>query len=431
MCRTLRTAFCASGLLSVVALLLAAMHLSAAEPAVAAPFYLHSGERVLFLGDSNTQNGGYIHYLDAFLFTRFPDQMFELINLGLASETVCGLSEPDHPFPRPNVLDRLDSALAKIHPDVVVACYGINDGIYYPFSQERFEKFQAGMRKLIERVKASGARLTLLTPWMFDVQPVEKVALPDGAEKYSWVKPYKDYDKVLDRYSDWLLSLRSKDLQVIDVHRAEQEYLATARKLDPKYQMSADGVHVDASGHWIVAQTLLEAWHAPETPIDIAALYQVHPIGTEHRMIRSTWNTSVAPPIDTKCPAHLAEIERTFDRLNYRCLRVTGLSQGAYALFDGEQHLGNASAAELAAGVNLLRFSKCSMTARSHDMLDLVVERSKLLGLAWLHEVGFKRPGTPEGRPLAEAKEKAKELDVKIRKLCKPIDLNLRLEPAK
>ena len=93
----------------------------AAEPTAqgsdnAEPFYLHCGERVLFLGDSNTMNGGYIHYLDAFLYTRFPDKRFELINLGLASETASGLSEPDHPFPRPDVLDRLDRRWPRFIP---------------------------------------------------------------------------------------------------------------------------------------------------------------------------------------------------------------------------------------------------------------------------------------------------------------------------
>src|SRR5207237_689024 len=98
----------------------------------AEPFALRDGQRVLFLGDSNTFTGQFIAYLDAYLFTRFPGQKFELINLGLPSETVSGLSEPDHPYPRPNVHDRLERALAEAKPEVVFACYGMNDGIYYP-----------------------------------------------------------------------------------------------------------------------------------------------------------------------------------------------------------------------------------------------------------------------------------------------------------
>lgn len=123
------------------------------------PFFLRDGQRVVFLGDSNTFAGHYISMIDGYLFTRFPDKKFELINLGLPSETVSGLSEPDHPYPRPGVHDRLERVLAKSKPDVVVACYGMNDGIYYPFSEERLKKYQQGIEMLINKVTRSGGRL--------------------------------------------------------------------------------------------------------------------------------------------------------------------------------------------------------------------------------------------------------------------------------
>src|SRR5581483_11418041 len=131
-------------------------------------FFLRDGQRVLFLGDSNTFAGRFIVHLDAYLYTRFPEQKFELINLGLPSETISGLSEPDHPYPRPDVHERLDRALTKIKPDVVVACYGMNDGIYYPFAEERFRKYQEGMRRLIACCEKAGAKVMLMTPAPFD-----------------------------------------------------------------------------------------------------------------------------------------------------------------------------------------------------------------------------------------------------------------------
>src|ERR1700730_16952615 len=76
----------------------------------AAEVWLRDGERVVFLGDSLTNSGKYIDYTDPYLVTRFPERTFELINLGLSSETISGLSEPDHPFPRPNVHEPLERA---------------------------------------------------------------------------------------------------------------------------------------------------------------------------------------------------------------------------------------------------------------------------------------------------------------------------------
>ena len=103
-------------------------------------------KRVVFLGDSNTFAGTFVAQLDCYLAFRFPERNVELLNLGLPSETVSGLSEADHPYPRPNVHDRLAKVLEKTKPDLVVAGYGMNDGIYAPFADERFEKYREGYK---------------------------------------------------------------------------------------------------------------------------------------------------------------------------------------------------------------------------------------------------------------------------------------------
>ena len=102
-----------------------------------------------------------------------------MVGIGLSSETCSGLSEPDHPFPRPDVHERLDRALAKVRPDVVVACYGMNDGIYYPFGEDRFKAYQNGVNRLIEKVHATGAKLILLAPPPFDPVPPSAGCVPD------------------------------------------------------------------------------------------------------------------------------------------------------------------------------------------------------------------------------------------------------------
>jgi hypothetical protein len=107
------------GVATLFAMLLASVAPAGGRPEAAR--FPPDARRILFLGDSITYAGGYVEYLDAFVTTRFPDQEHEFINLGLPSEGVTGLSEPDHPFPRPNVHERLDRALAKIRPDFVVA----------------------------------------------------------------------------------------------------------------------------------------------------------------------------------------------------------------------------------------------------------------------------------------------------------------------
>src|SRR5262245_52883406 len=92
---------------------------------------LQKAHRVVFLGDSITYAGQYIEYIDAYWVTRFPDRRAEFLNLGLPSETVSGLSEEGHAggqFPRPELRERLARVLKETKPEIVIACYGMNDG---------------------------------------------------------------------------------------------------------------------------------------------------------------------------------------------------------------------------------------------------------------------------------------------------------------
>ncbi len=211
------------------------------------------GERIVFLGDSNTFAGGYVRAIELFLAVRRPEERYDILNLGLPSETVSGLSEPDHPYPRPCVVERLDRVLERTKPSVVVACYGMNDGIYYPFSEERFKRYREGINELIKRCSLAKARVILLTPPPFDARPVAKVALFEGAPKYSWMQPFKGYDETLKRYSEWLVKLKLPGVRVIDVHYALLKELA--RQKDRVF--AGDGVHMDAAGHEVMAAAVL------------------------------------------------------------------------------------------------------------------------------------------------------------------------------
>ena len=235
----------------------------------AEPHFALKAKRIVFLGDSITHAGHYVADIETQLRLRKPDHVPELLNLGMPSETCSGLSEPDHPFPRPDVHERLQRALDKAKPDVVVACYGMNDGIYYPFSEERFAEYQRGIREISAKVKATGAKLILVTPPPFDPQPLrgkKGKLLPDGAEKYAWFAIYENYDDVIAKYADWVKEQSDLADDIIDVHSPLAAFLKEKRESDPKYQFAHDGVHMNAAGHEVMARAILKAlgisdWH--------------------------------------------------------------------------------------------------------------------------------------------------------------------------
>ena len=113
-------------------------------------------ERVLFLGDSITQAGDYVSFIEYYLNKNQPEESFDLISIGLSSETASGLSEKAHPFPRPCIHERIQRALDQIKPSLVFACYGMNDGIYAPQSEDRFDAYKKGILSLQDKIEASG-----------------------------------------------------------------------------------------------------------------------------------------------------------------------------------------------------------------------------------------------------------------------------------
>jgi len=123
---------------------------------------------ILFLGDGITEQGMYISYFEAYITEHFPNMGLKIVNCGKSSETASGLSEPDHPRPRPCIHERLDEVLEISNPDITFICYGMNDGIYYPFLEDHFEAYKQGMIKLINKVKSIGSKIVLITPPPFD-----------------------------------------------------------------------------------------------------------------------------------------------------------------------------------------------------------------------------------------------------------------------
>ncbi|MFT6178632.1 MAG: lysophospholipase L1-like esterase [Akkermansiaceae bacterium] len=229
-----------------------------------------AANRILFLGDSITNARHFVTDLQAAL--HLQGHTPEVMALGLSSEGVTGLTEPGHPFPRPDITERLDRALAKTKPDLVIACYGMNDGIYHPFSDDRFHAYQKGIQSLIEKVKASGAKLILLTPPPFDAKApgAAKNIVGPEAPVFSWRTVYQDYDRdVIARYAKYILTLKPQVTYVIDIH--------TPITQQPPGTLTEDGIHPTPQGHRIIAGAIYKTLFndpLPQLPADLVSFYK-------------------------------------------------------------------------------------------------------------------------------------------------------------
>ncbi|WP_304238560.1 SGNH/GDSL hydrolase family protein [Jiulongibacter sediminis] len=198
---------------------------------------------VLVLGNSITYAGTYLAQTETYLRLTNPVRNLAFLNLGLPSETVSGLSEPNHAggkFPRPDLFERLDRVLMELKPKLILACYGMNDGIYQPFNEDRFKLFKNGVLRLNEKAEATGSDIIWLTPPIYDERKGEA------------------YANVLDIYSDWLLTKKYTDnWKVIDIHWPMKKSLEDHRSIDPDFAFAEDGIHPNALGHWEMAKPII------------------------------------------------------------------------------------------------------------------------------------------------------------------------------
>lgn len=276
-----RPALCLTLILAIARLV------AAAEPTSLFPAKVR---RVVFLGDSITYAGQYVEDIAAYQRTRFPDAPVDIINVGLPSETASGLSEPGHAggkFPRPDLHERLARVLAKTKPDLVFACYGMNDGIYMPLDEARLQAYRDGINWLHAQVEQSGAVIIHVTPPVFD-------EVKGG---------HAGYDTVLAVYADWLMSQRTNGWDVVDLHTPMRTYLNHRRAWDPAYSLAKDGVHPGEFGHWLMAQAILDHLGVLEASSagSIGLLLAPWPRGREilnqeqanQRMWKDAWLTAI------------------------------------------------------------------------------------------------------------------------------------------
>ncbi len=237
--------------------------------------------RVAFLGDSIMYGGRWPTLVESALRAtpNFADA--NIVNFGLSSETVSGLSEPGHAggkFARPCLHERLDRILTAFRPTHVLACYGMNDGIYLPLDDKRQQAFQDGMRKLKIAVEKSGASFVAISAPLYSADQSEKDPM--------------NYDAVLDAQATWLTS--QKDWQVIDIRPDLRAAIAKAKKANPAFVYAQDKVHPGAEGHDFIAASvtrqLWRLWKLPDQPV-MASGSSLDLLSQRNALLKHAWLT--------------------------------------------------------------------------------------------------------------------------------------------
>jgi hypothetical protein len=139
------------------------------------------------------------------------------------------------------------------------------------------------------------------------------------------------------------------------------------------------------------------------------------------------WKCRVPLAKDSGWDAESLAREHFTDRYDIYQLQLTGLPEGTYELFEGDKSIVKFKAEEAQKGLDLLSASALPTNEHAVQVIKLIQQRQRLQTDAWLNETGHKRPGMAKGLPVAEADQKAAELNAQIQKLVQPVVLKFRV----
>jgi len=209
---------------------------SVAHAADPAPVQLAKGDKIVFFGDSITAGGGgpdgYLTVIKKALDEKHKDLGIEIINAGISGHKV------------PNLQHRLDRDVLGRKPNIVVIYIGIND-VWHSGNGHGTPApaYEAGLKDLITRIKAAGAKVVLCTPSVIGEKK-------DGGNHF---------DKMLDQYSDISRKVAAEnEVPVVDLRKAFVEWLqANNPNNADKGLLTGDTVHLNKAGNALVAEKML------------------------------------------------------------------------------------------------------------------------------------------------------------------------------
>jgi lysophospholipase L1-like esterase len=403
--------------------------------ALAADFPIHDGDRVVFLGDSITEQRLYTTYIEAYTLARYPTWKLTFRNVGWGGDT-SWLRQRAHPdestlfaaaeAPQQAIVEDavkrgLERDVLPLRPTVVTIDFGMNDHSYQPFREDIFRAYVRSQAQLAKVLEGAGARVAFLTP-----QPIE--------EK----RPDPDQDvrnQSLRRFSDGLKEVAAREGALfVDEFAPYMSLMLRERAANPAaFIGGGDAVHPGPAGHTLMAWAILKGLGAPAavSQAEIAA-----PAGTvavaEHCAISNVkiadngltfdrLDEALPMPIDARAEPAL-KLAPVLDDLSRYELRVTGLAPGNYEVkIDGES-VARVSHDKLAEGLNLSNLPG-PVTKQCRAVLDLVLQKNDVFFGRWRDVQLFDLPAWAENPASADgrAAELAK-LDRQIAELESQID---------
>ena len=405
------------------AMLLAAP-VRAAEPA--AEFFFKPGDRIVFLGDSITEQYQYSSTIELYLTTRMPTGKFAFLNAGIGGDTAGGGA------------GRFQTHVLDEKPTAITINFGMNDGGYGAFNPTSAKNFVDKTKAMLDMAQKAGVRVALCTPNAVDrrMKSNGKQYLETQMQFYAPLKELAATQKVsfADQYT---------------VTRAATEKMEVA---DPEAKIAKpypDGFHTASSGGLLMAHAILTQLHAPATvstatvstkelkdPFSGVGCKITDFVVTDDGVSFTRLDEALPLPIQKDWLAMLPYTNDLKD-LNLYGLTVLDLKEGDYDItIDGVKAM-KATAKDLAAGVNLGNVQVGPIYEQSNKVWQAINAKNTLVrdrfGIIrfnapdWLADVAKERKPVE----LAKRMEKIEKAQAEIYKLAEPKPHKFEIKAAK
>ncbi len=362
-------------------------------------FFFKPNDRVVFLGDSITEQYQYSTYLELYLTTRFPTGNMTFVNAGIGGDTAHGGA------------GRFQSHVLDEKPTAITINFGMNDAGYGKFNPAANKVYVEKTAAMLEAAKKAGARVALCSPNAVDrrVKPEFKLYVETQKEFYAPLKELaaKHGESFADQYA---------------VTRAALEAM---EKDDPTAKVAkpfGDGFHTSPPGGLLMAHAILTELKAPAEVSNVvielgketkATNATVEKLEANEKTVGFTRIDAALPlPIQNDWRSMLPYTNRLKD-LNYYGLTVKGLAGGddiKYEVRIDGTLVATHSAKELAAGVNLGNAAAGPLFDQGNAVFQAIQKKNDLVGQRFFGVVRFTAPDWLADLNGAIAERKPKEL---------------------
>jgi lysophospholipase L1-like esterase len=340
-------------------------------------FFFKSGDRIVFQGDSITEQYQYSTDIELYLTTRFPRWNLTFINAGISGDTARGGAS------------RFAAHVLAEKPTAVTIDFGMNDGGYAGFQSGRNATYRAKTEAMLKEARKGGVRVALISPNAVDPKANKSLKAYLETQKQF----YAPLQELAARY----------ELPFVDQYAITRAVLEKRDKAEAKaVNLFPDGVHTSSQGGILMAQTILAGLHAPALVSDLDIDARSRQANTKACTVDKLQCAPAELSIDRLDEALPMPVQKDWlpilpyvnelKDLNWYGLKETGLEGGNYRLRIDGQDVGTFAADQLAAGINLGNLTSGPLHDQGQRVSQLINAKNNLVHQRFRGVVMFQAP---------------------------------------